>query len=133
MIHQLLKLILTIWLQTYLTLQPINKVVKTQTEASIAELLLASTPSDHFKISNHETTSHRYEHYSHEISDVEELSDIQKQFAQLFTDDGDTPDETLTDAERQTEEAQDIQDMLDFIDGTEKSDTLAIVTITSRD
>jgi hypothetical protein len=53
-----------------------HKVVKTQTEASIAELLLASTPSDHFKISNHETTSHRYEHYSHEISDVEELSDI---------------------------------------------------------
>jgi hypothetical protein len=60
-----------------------HKVVKTQTEASIAELLLASTPSDHFKISNHETLQRPncYEHYSHELSDVEELSDIQKQFA----------------------------------------------------
>jgi hypothetical protein len=32
-----------------------NHRVKTQTEANIAELLLASTPTDHFKISNHET------------------------------------------------------------------------------
>jgi hypothetical protein len=92
MIHQPLEASTTIWTPNLLDLA--TTVVKTQTEASIAELLLA-TPSDHFKISNHETFSVPtcYEHY-HELS-TSKNSQTFRSNLQLFTDDDATPpDET---------------------------------------
>jgi hypothetical protein len=52
-----------------------NRVVKTQTEASIVELLLGGTPPDDFKISNHET-----------IQPSHERSEVQDSFAQMLAD-----------------------------------------------
>jgi hypothetical protein len=63
-----------------------HRVVKTQTEANIAELLLMATRTiSRFLITN-DPASHRYEHYCMKFLDVDELSDIQKQIVQLFTE-----------------------------------------------
>jgi hypothetical protein len=83
--------------------------------ANIAELLLASTPTDHFKISNHETIQRPTVMNITEISDVDELSDIQKQFAQLFTrPKRHLPGTTLT-AEERRRRRQDISEHVNFL------------------
>jgi hypothetical protein len=66
---------------TLLDLPPPVTACQTQTEASIAELLLGGTPPDNFKISNHETIQrpYQYKHYSLNAQS-------QDSFAQMFAD-----------------------------------------------